>query len=134
LIIAAVADTHAALWLLFGYPRLSVPAKQFFERTANEGGKIVLSPISFVEVAYLVEKRRLPAGAFEALLEAIKDQEHIFAEGPFTVEVAAAMRQIPREAVPDMPDRIVAATAIFLGVPLISCDGRIRATDVQTVR
>ncbi len=32
-----------------------------------------------------------------------------------------------------MPDRIVAATAVYLGVPVISRDGRIRAANLQTV-
>ncbi len=41
---------------LFGDPRLSPPSKRFFELTAHEGHKIALSPISFMEVAYLVEK------------------------------------------------------------------------------
>jgi PIN domain nuclease of toxin-antitoxin system len=33
----------------------------------------------------------------------------------------------------DMPDRIVAATAIHLGVPVLSRDSRIRGSMVQTV-
>jgi hypothetical protein len=32
-----------------------------------------------------------------------------------------------------MPDRIVAATAIYLGVPVISRDGQIRASAIKTV-
>jgi PIN domain nuclease of toxin-antitoxin system len=32
-----------------------------------------------------------------------------------------------------MPDRIVAATALYFGVPAISRDGRIRASNIQTV-
>jgi len=32
-----------------------------------------------------------------------------------------------------MPDRIVAATAVHFGVPVISRDGRIRASSVQTI-
>ncbi len=43
------------------------------------------------------------------------------------------MRQVPRVEIPDMPDRIVAATALYLGVPVISRDSRIRASNVQTV-
>lgn len=54
-------------------------------------------------------------------------------EAPFTVEVVDAMRQVPREDVPDMPDRIVAATAVYFGVPAISRDGRIRASNMRTV-
>jgi PIN domain nuclease of toxin-antitoxin system len=32
-----------------------------------------------------------------------------------------------------MPDRIVAATAVYFGVPVVSRGGRIRASNVQTV-
>jgi PIN domain nuclease of toxin-antitoxin system len=44
--IAGVADTHAALWFLSGDPRLSAPAKDFFDKAASERRKIVLSPLS----------------------------------------------------------------------------------------
>jgi predicted nucleic acid-binding protein len=54
-------------------------------------------------------------------------------EIPFDREIARTMFRIRREEVPDMPDRIVAATALHLGVPLISRDGRIRASNVETV-
>lgn len=43
------------------------------------------------------------------------------------------MRLVPRADVPDMPDRIVAATAVYFGVPVISRDARIRASNVQTI-
>jgi PIN domain nuclease of toxin-antitoxin system len=49
------------------------------------------------------------------------------------VEIVDAMREVPRAEVPDMPDRIVAATAVYYGVPVISRDGRIRSSNVQTV-
>jgi PIN domain nuclease of toxin-antitoxin system len=132
--IAAVADTHAALWLLYGDPRLSTSAKNYFDHAAAQGHKIALSPISLAEVVYLIDKKRLPREAFENLVQAIKDPDHILEEGPFTREVAAAMQKIPRDLVPDMPDRIVAATAVYLGVPVISRDGRIRASNVDTIR
>ena len=48
-------------------------------------------------------------------------------------EIVDTMRQVPRDAVPDMPDRIVTATAMHFGVPVISRDGRIRASRVQTI-
>jgi hypothetical protein len=40
--VACVADTHAALWFLFGDPRLSTTAKRFFETAASERRRIVL--------------------------------------------------------------------------------------------
>ncbi len=34
---------------------------------------------------------------------------------------------------PDMPDRIIGATALHLGLPLITRDGKIRASDLRTI-
>ena len=64
---------------------------------------------------------------------ALDNPKHVFKEAPFTSDVVKAMQQVSREDVPDMPDRIVAATAVYLGVPLISRDSNIRASNVQTV-
>jgi PIN domain nuclease of toxin-antitoxin system len=43
------------------------------------------------------------------------------------------MVKIPRNEVPELPDRIIAATATLLAVPLISRDRTIRASSVKTV-
>ena len=43
------------------------------------------------------------------------------------------MGNIPREDIPDMPDRIIAATALHLGVPLISRDSKIKLSKVKTI-
>jgi len=43
------------------------------------------------------------------------------------------MRQVSRAEVPDMPDRMVAATGAYFGVPVISRDRRIRAANLKTV-
>lgn len=131
--IAGVADTHAAVWYLFGDQRLSVKAKDFIDQAAAAGRTIEISPISLAEVLYLVEKNRLAASAFEDLRRALNNPKHVFKEAAFTGEVVSAMRRISRQAVPDMPDRIVAATALHLGVPVISRDGKIQASNVRAV-
>ena len=118
---------------MFGDPWLSATAKDFFDKAAAARRKIALTPISLAEVVYLVEKNRMPASAFDDLRTALSNPNHVLEEAPFTVEVVDAMRQVPREAVPDMPDRIVAATAVFLNVPLISRDSRIQVSAVHTV-
>jgi PIN domain nuclease of toxin-antitoxin system len=131
--IAGVADTHTALWYLLKNPRLSATARQFMDDAAAAGHDIVLSPISLAEIVYLVEKNRLPASAYHELKNALADPDYVIEEAPFTVEIVDAMRQVPRADVPDMPDRIVAATGVYLGVPVINCDGRIRSSNVHTV-
>jgi predicted nucleic acid-binding protein len=48
--------------------------------------------------------------------------------------IADALASIPRLVVPDMPDRIIAATALSLGLPLVTRDTEIlRLTNVTTV-
>lgn len=131
--IAGVADTHAALWHLFDDPRLSRAASEFIANAAASRQKIALSAITLAEIVYLIEKNRLPPIAYEAVSNALADPEHVFAEAACTVAVIQAMRQVPRAEIPDMPDRIVAATAVYFDVPVISRDGRIRASSIQTV-
>jgi len=131
--IAAVADTHTALWYPFNDSRLSNPAGDFIDNAGVTGGLIAVSTISLAEIVYLIEKQRLPSNAYADLKAALDDPDHIFKEAPFTSEIVDALRQVPRTSVPDLPDRIVAATAIYFGVPVISRDGKIRASTVQTI-
>ena len=63
----------------------------------------------------------------------MNNPEHVFTEAALTAEVVQSMRQISRAEVPDMPDRIVAATAIYFQVPVISRDARIRCASLHTV-
>jgi PIN domain nuclease of toxin-antitoxin system len=67
LTIAAVADTHTAIWHLFGDPRLSATAESFIEEAASARRKIAISTISLAELVYLVEKGRLPEAAYTEL-------------------------------------------------------------------
>jgi len=41
--------------------------------------------------------------------------------------------RVERAQIPDLPDRIIAATALYLGLPLISRDRRILLSDVDTI-
>jgi predicted nucleic acid-binding protein len=95
--------------------------------------KIAISPISLVEVVYLVEKGRIVATAYDELVFALADPQHVFVEVGMSAAVVASMRQVSRAEVPDMPDRIIAATGVHFGVPVISRDRRIRAASLTTV-
>ena len=43
------------------------------------------------------------------------------------------MMLVERAQIPEMPDRIIAATALYMDVPLITRDRRIRSSDVETL-
>ena len=133
MIIDAVADTHTALWYLFGDARLSPDAKVFIDDSAQNRHKVAVSSISLAELVYLVEKNRLHAVAYTELVQAMNDPEHVFAEAVFTSAIVEAMRGINRDEIPDMPDRMIAATAVYFSVPVISRDRRIRTANLKTV-
>ena len=56
-----------------------------------------------------------------------------FESAPLTAEIAFRLSEIPRSSIPDLPDRVIAATALAMGLPLVTRDGRIRASNVITI-
>ncbi len=128
-----VADTHAALWHLSRDSRLSEPARTALRASVQAGDRIFVASISVVEVTYLVEKGRLPASALQTLRTALADPSFGLAVVPLDLAVADALTEVPREEVPDLPDRVIAATALALKLPLVTRDAKIRATGIQTI-
>jgi PIN domain nuclease of toxin-antitoxin system len=131
--IAAVADTHTAVWYLFNNPKLSAAARQAIEEAFRAGDQIGVSAISLAEMVYLAEKGRIPSTAVQDLIQGLFDPEYPLYELPVDAAVAQQMASISRDEVPDMPDRIVAATGLRYGVPVISRDGKIRASRIETI-
>ena len=128
-----VADTHTIVWYLSKDSRLS-PAAHGALTSATTGGELIHIPsICLVELTYLAEKGRLPSAAREALVGALDDPAGPCTLVPLDRLVAEALQLVQRIEVPDLPDRIVAATALALRVPLISRDRKIRASQVQTI-
>jgi len=54
-------------------------------------------------------------------------------EIPVDQAIAVSLSTIDRKQISDMPDRIIAATALARGVPLITADAQIRASSVPTI-
>lgn len=131
--VAGVADTHTAIWYLFADQRLSAAARSFFDDAVAARQKIAVSSITLTEMVYLVEKGRIPQEVYDRLRSALANPEHVLAEAPLTSAVVESMRQVARAQVPDMPDRIVAATALYFKVPVLSRDSRIMASDLTTI-
>lgn len=129
----AVADTHALIWYLFDDSRLSRTAKQFIDDAAREGEQIGFSAISVVEIVYLMEKQKIKPDALERLLKETQSGDTALIEVPVTGNVARTMQSISRETIPDMPDRIIAATALELNIPIISRDGKIKVSELKTI-
>jgi predicted nucleic acid-binding protein len=89
--------------------------------------------ISLVELVYLVDKGRFPAAAAERVDRVLRDPASGFRLAPLDLRVAEATRRIAQNEVPDLPDRVIAATALALELPLVTRDGKIRAANIQTI-
>jgi PIN domain nuclease of toxin-antitoxin system len=127
------ADTTATIWYLFSDPRLGTPASAFIEETVGAGDHIGISAITIAEMVYLIEKGRIPSGTLNDLRDATADPATVLRHVPFDENIATKMTEVPRQDVPDLPDRIIGATALFYGVPVLSRDNRIRASSIQTI-
>jgi PIN domain nuclease of toxin-antitoxin system len=128
-----VVDTDAALWYLADDPALSARAATALDATTIAGQPIYLSGICVVETIYLAEKGRIPEAPLERLLRALREPNPRFVIAPLDWDVAITVRSIARADVPDLPDRVIAATAAALQLPLVTKDGRIRATNLETI-
>jgi PIN domain nuclease of toxin-antitoxin system len=128
-----IADTHALIWYLLDSPRLSHPASAQFEACRTGGVRVGVASISIVEIIYLVDKGRIPTETIALLQEGLERQPSLLEIVPLTQSIAMAVRQVQREQVPDLPDRVIAATALHLAVPLISRDRKIQLSNVTTI-
>jgi len=131
--IVAIADTHTTIWYLFSDSRLGKAASDFIDSAVVKGGHIGVSAISVAELIYLVEKGRIPASAVRDLQNATANPQAVLQYVPLDEHVAMKMADIPRQDLPDLPDRVVAARALFYKVPVLSRDGRIRSSDIETI-
>lgn len=100
---------------------------------AASGTPTYISAVSLVEVVYLVERGRIAADAFARFVTEIEEPSPAFTVVALDYRIASIMREIPRDLVPDMPDRIIAPTAMHLGLPLVTRDRRLQSAGIKTI-
>jgi PIN domain nuclease of toxin-antitoxin system len=127
-----VTDTHALLWHLTNDSRLSATAQSIFTDADSGMHRIYIPTIVLVEVVYLAEKMRIDPSLVDTLMNLLATSTN-YVEAALDANVVQSLRAISRGHVPDMPDRIIAATACYLGVPLISRDAAISAATGMNV-
>jgi PIN domain nuclease of toxin-antitoxin system len=127
-----LADTQSVVWYLADLGRLSRPADAALTAAA-QSGRILVSTITLVELTYLAGRRTFPyAGVLPRLYTLLADPAEPIDALPVTVEIARALDRVPRAEVPDMPDRIIAATAIAHNSPLVTADSDLRGSATLT--
>jgi len=121
-----VTDTHALHWHLTQDGKLSGTARKIFKEADIGKNQIFVPSIILIEMIYLVEKGRIEDSFLEKIFELLDIVNGSYAVASIDINTTKMLRQIPRSIVPDMPDRIIAATALQHSLPLITKDRQIQ--------
>lgn len=124
-----VSDTHSIIWHMTDDPKLSTKAKEIFEKVDNGQDYIIIPCIVFFELLYLTEKRRLEV-SFDEFIAAISSSRNYRVE-PLCLPIIEKSKAISRDKIPDPWDRLIAATSMHLGFPLITRDNSMRKVGLK---
>lgn len=119
-------DTHIIIWWTTSRRRLSSSHRILLEEAERRGDPLGISVITLWEVALLAARGRLePMLEIREWIEDIEREPRVDVfplTGKIAVESTRSLLQMPF----DPADRIIAATALLHGLPLLTADRAIR--------
>ena len=116
-----VTDTQALVKFMMGKKVIDDRSHQAFQ-SADKGEAIIIIPaIVLMEMLYLFEKNRIDIGLLQTE-DLFKSQNYQYE--PLSFEILKTASEI--DDIPELHDRLIAATAKYLGLPLITNDPVIR--------
>ncbi len=125
-------DTHIVLWLALDPGKISRKARAAIEEARQRGGGLAISDICLLEIATLERKNRIQLKA--SLETFLAEVETRFTVLPITARVCVRAMALPAAYPKDPADRVIGATALVEGVPLLTADAAIqRSKAVPTI-
>jgi PIN domain nuclease of toxin-antitoxin system len=125
-------DTHVVLWLTTAPTNLSGKAKSAIEEARKNGDGLAISDITLLELATLATKGRIQVGI--SLESFLREIEARFVVLPISGRACARAMGLPTGYPKDPADRVIGATALVEGLPLITADREIhRSRVVHTI-
>jgi len=123
-----VADTQALVKFMMGKKVINEASHQAF-MSADQGKAIIIIPaIVLMEVLYLFEKNRISVDIIQTE-ELFKSKNYQFE--PLSLEILKTASEITD--IPELHDRLIAATARYLDMPLITNDPEIKNSNFVEV-
>jgi len=125
-------DTHVVVWLALDQNRLSQKARATIEDARTKGDGLAISDITLFELAILVDKGRIRLNA--SLESFLQEVEARFVVLPITGRACVRALGLAAGYPNDPADRLIGATALVEGLPLVTADRGIRLSKVlQTI-
>jgi predicted nucleic acid-binding protein len=115
-----VTDTQALIKFMQGKKVIDEKAHQAFLSADNGESTIIIPAIVLMEVLYLFEKNGIDIGLLH-IEELFKSQNYQFEA--LSLEILKTATDITD--IPELHDRLIAATARYLDVPIITNDPQI---------
>lgn len=118
-----VTDTQCLIWHLAGDERRMPPRARAAFKAAEDGlAQILVPTIVVAEAMLLSERRRIPVFILDQMMALPDTPSAALRVIPLDRPVVHAMADFGPAAVPELPDRIIAATARALNLPLLTTD------------
>ncbi|HEV2710794.1 MAG TPA: type II toxin-antitoxin system VapC family toxin [Edaphobacter sp.] len=119
-------DTHVVVWLALEPSRISKGAHGIISDARRDGSGLGIVDVSLWEIAMLVNRNRVKITiSIESFLREIETNFIVF---PLTSKIAARSMQFTERYPKDPTDRLIGATAVVEGLPLVTRDEKIRAS------
>lgn len=113
-----VADTHALIWWFIESPKISPFAAGIFEQCERGDSVIIIPTIVIAEALSIFDKRRVSFD-FKKLFRKIHGGDNYKL---VALDYTILQRMVVLRDIPELHDKIIAATALSLKLPIITKD------------